>query len=716
MLFLTHADAIPDDQIALLDCSHSTPLVLLSYLVACAAAFTALAMARRVSHSGALFGRELWRWVGALTLGGGIWSMHFIAMLAFRAPVPIAYSPGITLLSLLIAIAVSYVVMRVIGRERLKPWQYLAAAIAAGTGIATMHYSGMVAIRSAASLYYDPLLFALSVSIAIGAALAALLLTFYFRERNDQRARRLRLAASAVMGAAIVSMHFTGMAALTLTVPRDIQLQLDAVSRTGQVLLGSAIGVIALLVIVTGLGAAWAEQRLREQRRRLRTAADQLNTATHHDPLTNLFNGRAFTRMTSNLLAEHDGQGTLAVLFIGLDGFKRINDSLGHGAGDLVLQQVAQRLRTTLHDQDLLARYSGDEFCILSPLTDGARAGDLADRLLGQIRAPISLPSGQLRVTASLGLSLYPQDGETHEELLRNAGLALGHCKENGRNRWQRFSADLELRAHENLTLEQDLRRALNEDALEVHYQPIVASDASRVVSLEAVARWRHPLHGMISPGRFVTIAEQHGFIAELDTWVMRRACRDLKELHDAGHRDLRVAVNCSALNFSNRNLPLVLGIELQRSGLNPRALTLEVTENALMGNLNSAVEILEAIRALGVSISIDDFGSGYSSLAYLRRLPVDTLKVDRAFVRDIPAEENDMAITAAIIAMAHKLQLKVVAEGVETAQQLGFLRENNCDLIQGYLFSRPLPLANLKQWLANPRNLAMATQPHAVT
>ncbi|MFC4860231.1 putative bifunctional diguanylate cyclase/phosphodiesterase [Pseudomonas sp. MAHUQ-62] len=715
MLFLTHARAIPEDQIALLDCSHSTPLVLLSYLVACAAAFTALAMARRVSHSSALFGRELWRWVGALSLGGGIWSMHFIAMLAFRAPLVISYAPGVTLLSLLIAIAVSYVVMRVIGRERLRPWQYLLAAITAGIGIATMHYSGMAAIRSAASLYYDPLLFSLSLAIAIGAALAALLLAFYFRERNDKGLGRLRLAASAMMGAAIVSMHFTGMAALTLTVPRDIQLTLDSAGHTNQTLLGIAIGVIALLVIVAGLGAVWAEQRLREQRRRLRMAADQLNTATHHDPLTNLFNGRAFTRMTSSLLAEHAGQGTLAVLFIGLDSFKRINDSLGHGAGDQVLQQVAQRLRTALHDQDLLARYSGDEFCILSPLQDGARAGELADRLLGHIRAPISLPSGQLRVTASLGISLYPQDGENHEELLRNAGLALGHCKENGRNRWQRFSADLELRAHENLTLEQDLRRALNEDALEVHYQPIVACDASRVVSLEAVARWRHPLHGMISPERFVTIAEQHGFIAELDTWVTRRACRDLKELHDAGHRDLRVAVNCSALNLTNLNLPLVLGIELQRSGLNPRALALEVTENALMGNLNFAVEILEAIRALGVSISIDDFGSGYSSLAYLRRLPVDTLKVDRAFVRDIPAEENDMAITAAIIAMAHKLQLKVVAEGVETAQQLGFLRENHCDLIQGYLFSRPLSLDNLKLWLANPRNLAMATQPQAV-
>ncbi len=247
----------------------------------------------------------------------------------------------------------------------------------------------------------------------------------------------------------------------------------------------------------------------------------------------------------------------------------------------------------------------------------------------------------------------------------------------------------------------------MNEDTLQVHYQPIVASDTGQVVSLEALARWQHQQQGAISPERFAPLAEQHGFITELDLWVTQRACRDLKELHEAGYPQLRVAVNCSVLNLSNHALPSAIARILDETGLGPTALILEVTENALMSNLAAAVQILEEVRQLGVKISIDDFGSGYSSLAYLSKLPVNSLKVDRSFIREIPAQANDMAITAAIIAMAHKLQLKVVAEGVETSAQLDFLRDNECDFIQGYLFSRPLPLAELQIWLGRAHNAA---------
>jgi EAL domain-containing protein (putative c-di-GMP-specific phosphodiesterase class I) len=242
-----------------------------------------------------------------------------------------------------------------------------------------------------------------------------------------------------------------------------------------------------------------------------------------------------------------------------------------------------------------------------------------------------------------------------------------------------------------DLTLEQDLRRALNEEGLHVHYQPIVSCKTGQVISLEALARWNHPQRGSVSPEVFAPLAEQHGFIVELDLWVAERACRDLMTLRQAGYPELRVAFNCSALNLSNRALPAAIEQILLRTGMDSAGLVMEVTENALMSNLNTAVEVLEEIRRLGVRISIDDFGSGYSSLAYLRKLPVNSLKVDRSFIRDIPAEPNDMAITSAIIAMAHKLQLMVVAEGVESAEQLEFLRANDCDLIQGYLFSRPL-------------------------
>ncbi|EWC43101.1 putative bifunctional diguanylate cyclase/phosphodiesterase [Stutzerimonas stutzeri] len=689
----------PADQVAL-GHSHDPLLVILSYLVASAAAFTALALAKRVSRSSSPRSRELWRWVGALTLGGGIWSMHFIGMLALRAPLEISYDPGITLFSLVIAVAVSYVVMHLLGRDRLSVAQYAVAGTAAGIGIAAMHYTGMAAIRSVATLYYAPLAFGVSVLIAIGASIAALVLGFHFRASQSRHQRWQRLLCSLVMGVAIVAMHYTGMHALTLAVPAAMVEHATPIGSHGSHgALASAIGLVTLLVIVTGIVASWAEQRFSEQRQALDQAAHQLNAMTHYDPLTNLFNGRAFTETVSQILAARAEGQALAVLVVDLDNFKRINDSLGHRSGDLTLQQVAHRIRAVLGQHDMLARFSGDEFCVLT-LGHWEHAQALAHRILEQLRPPFVLGETQLRLTASIGISLYPEDGLSFDTLFRNAGLAVGQCKASGRNRSLRFNPALELRAQEDLSLEQDLRRALNENLLSVHYQPIVDGRSGQPVSLEALVRWQHPQQGFISPERFVGLAEQHGFVAELDAWVARRACADLATLLAEGH-DLRVAVNCSALNLSNPHMPEVVARIIERTGLDPARLTVEVTENALMNSLGAAVRTLDAVRELGVKVSIDDFGSGYSSLAYLSKLPVDTLKVDRAFVQEIAEQANDRAITAAIIAMAHKLGLKVVAEGVEEEVQLAYLRENGCDFIQGYYYSRPLALPALRDWLA---------------
>ena len=686
------------DQVVLLNCSHDPLLVLLAYLIASAAGFTALNMAERVSVSRGQ-GRELWRWMGAMALGGGIWSMHFVAMLAFNVPLVLAYDLPITLLSLLIAIVVSYVVMLVIGKPQLRPWQALAAAIVAGCGIAAMHYTGMAAIRSAASQHYDPLLFGLSILIAILASLAALLLAGYFRGQIGSRANWLRLLASLIMGAAIVSMHFTGMAALTLSVPAGLPLQ-PPTSQEGHLLLGSSIAAISLLIIVIGTVAGWADQRLRQERLQLRHLTKQLDALTHHDALTGLLNGQAFTHLLTSTLSCAPPHGA-SLLFIDLDNFKRINDSLGHGRGDELLQQVAQRIRSVLGREDLLARFSGDEFCALAldaPMQSGV---ELAERILTQIRQPYRLESGQLSLSASIGISRYPQNADDASQLLKQAGIALGHCKRQGRNHCLVFSSGLEHDAQQALSLEQELRLALNSDGLEVHYQPILAGSGDRVVALEALVRWRHSELGAINPERFVTIAEQHGFIHELDLWVLKRACRDLRLLHREGHGQLQLSVNCSAMTLLQPNLIKNLEIELQRADLPVNALILELTENALMQDFSAAQTQLERIRALGMSISIDDFGTGYSSLQYLSRLPVDSLKVDRSFVSKIPGSASDMAITSAIIAMAQKLDLRVVAEGVESVEQMLFLQENHCDLLQGYLFSRPLALTELRRWLA---------------
>ena len=443
--------------------------------------------------------------------------MHFIGMLAFRAPLDIRYEHGITALSLLIAVAVSYVVMRVLGRDHLSVAQYALAGTAAGIGIAAMHYTGMAAIRSLATLYYAPLAFAASVLIAIGASIAALVLG-HFRTSQSRHQRWQRLLCSLVMGAAIVSMHYTGMRADPGS-PRRSRGARRAIRqphRPGRTRLGDRL--VALLVIVTGIAASWAEQRFSEQREALDLAEHQLNAMTHYDPLTNLFNGRAFTEMVTQVLAAREERQALAVLVVDLDNFKRINDSLrspqrrpGTATGGATHSRGARSAR---HAGALLRR----RVLRAHPGRLGACPGDRrAD--LDQLRPPFVLGDTQLRLTASIGISQYPEDGLNFDALFRHAGLAVGQCKASGRNRSLRFNPALELRAQEDLSLEQDLRRALNENLLSVHYQPIVDGRSGRPVSLEALVRWQHPQQGFISPERFVGLAEQHGFVAELDTW-----------------------------------------------------------------------------------------------------------------------------------------------------------------------------------------------------
>ncbi|KTT13902.1 putative bifunctional diguanylate cyclase/phosphodiesterase [Pseudomonas rhizoryzae] len=683
-------------------------LVILSYLVASAAGYTALAMADWVTTSRSRRGSELAKLIGAVALGGGIWSMHFLAMLSFKIGIHVHYDPLQTLVSLLIAIAVSYTVMHLIGRESLTAPQYLLASLAAGVGIAAMHYTGMLAMHSIAIQLYDPLLVAVSVVVASLASLAALLLAFRLRGRTGLRTIWLRLLGSLGLGFAIVSMHFTGMAALTLAVPIGFEPN-NMKEVTQHLELGMAVALGTLFIILVGLLAAWAGERFHAQRLRLERVSTTLDQISLHDPLTHLLNGSSFIQTVDRAVSQARSGEQFALLILDVDHFKRINDSLGHALGDELLVQVAQRIRAVLDDDLPLARYAGDEFSLLLPLGTRGDSQPLTLRLLEQLRPPFELAGQRFAMTFSLGIAHYPQDGADAGQLLRSAGLAVGHCKRSGRNRSLRFANEFQREADDLLSLEMDLRHALSQGGLHLAYQPIV-DPAGHPVALEALVRWQHPTLGALSPERFVRVAEQTGLIADLDGWVMRQACADLAQLHREGYAELRVSVNCSALNLSDRLLPQAIARALQAEDLPPSALIIEVTENALMHSLNVAIELLGEIRSLGVRVSIDDFGSGYSSLAYLSRLPVDSLKVDRAFVRTIPNQDNDMAIASAIIAMAHKLGLKVVAEGVETAEQRHFLHSNDCDFMQGYLFSRPVPLPQLRSWLEQ-RALA-ATQP----
>ena len=706
-LGLRISNELPEGQVRLLDCTHNGWLVLLAFLVASAAAYTALSMGERVANVADPAARRRWYWIGALCLGGGIWSMHFIAMLAFEAPVVLHYDALVTALSLLVVIGVSLATMRTLGRPQLGPRHYLAGSLTLGLGIACMHYTGMAAIRSEATQTYRPELFMLSIDVAVVTSLVALMLAVFFRGRDDSLNHRLRIPASLVMGGAIVSMHFTGMWALELTVSPGTELHLQPPAQN--LAMAVSVGLIAFLSLFFGLGAAWADRQLQRRDqdlervgsllKQLDQAKAVLQKVAHVDPLTSLPNRRAFNEVFAERLAIHGRtRQSLAVMFLDIDHFKRINDSLGHDAGDALLKSVAERIAAMLRDEDLIARLGGDEFCILAGLHRPEEARVLAQRVMQALKEPIELAGRKMVMTTSIGISLFPEDGESCEELLKHADLALYQSKGSGRNNLHFFSRHLKHKATVELQLEEELRRALAEDReLELHYQPILALAGNRLGKLEALVRWRHPQHGLLTPDRFVGIAEANGFITELDAWVLRRACRELAEL---GHDGLRVAVNCSALNLCQDELADRVAEALALSGLAANRLELEVTENALMSNVNQALRLLQRIRDQGVAVSIDDFGTGYSSLAYLKRLPLDTLKIDRCFIQDLPHAHADMEIVQAIIGMAHTLRLQVVAEGVESEAQLELLRGLGCDFIQGYLLSRPRLLADLRPLL----------------
>lgn len=696
----------PADVQLLIDCSHNLFLVALAYGVACAACFATLDIADRVIQVDALKSRRLWKALGALCLAGGVWAMHFISMLAFQAPLKITYDLSITLISLLVVLVTALVAMRALTIPELTLRRCLTSAVVMGIGISVMHYLGMSAMRSTATQYYEPRMFALSILVAVLSSIALLTLSRHLRQYHGMFHQMFRYAVSLLLGAGLLTMHLMGMKALRLVIPEGIELHVPSTENSQQ--LGLTIAAIALLTIAGSISAAMADKKLQGKEHDLQrvnallTQLDQarvsLQQVAHYDPLTNLINRRGFNQIFAEKLQEHTfNKGMLAVMFLDIDHFKRINDSLGHDAGDELLKVIAERIRSATRTQDVVARFGGDEFCILLSIPDYEEARHLAHRVMQKMKETIALAGRRMVMTTSIGIAVFPRDGETCDELLKHADLALYQSKDKGRNGVNFFNPALKTKASLELQLEEELRNALREGTgLQVYYQPIVDMRTGHVAKLEALVRWNHPQHGLLVPARFIGIAEANGLIAELDNWVLRRACHDLRTLHQEGLEKLIISVNCSALTLGRNELVEEVERALADADAAPGRLELEVTENALMGNISNTILMLKHIRSLGVSLSIDDFGTGYSSLAYLKRLPLDTLKIDRSFIIDIPQSPQDMEIVQAILVMAHTLRLKVVTEGVETQDQLEFLRQFGSDYVQGYLFSRPQPLERI--------------------
>jgi diguanylate cyclase (GGDEF)-like protein/PAS domain S-box-containing protein len=754
----------------------------------------------------AAVGRARLMWVGldAAAAGCGIWATHFIAMLAYDPGLSTGYDPGLTIVSLILAIAVTGVGLGV-ALSSFSRWPGAIGGAVIGGGIAAMHFTGMMALEvpGHASWSVELVLASIFPGVLFGG------LAFFIATRRD--GRRDYWFATFALTLAIVSHHFTAMGAVTFIPDPGIVTNALSLSPTSLSLIVAGVATIILgMSLVASMSARQSQDKLGQQRILLDTALENMSQGlamfdpdgrltlcneryarmtglpyaavqgqslvelfklrkaagdfsedpqevfariladvrlgksamrvmhtlkgrsiriieepmigggwvatleditawreaqeklaylAHHDPLTSLPNRTKFREDLEQTLRLVNRDGRVAVLCLDLDHFKEINDSLGHPIGDDLLKDVACRLRTSVREGDTVARLGGDEFAIVQAGADlqATESSSLAERLVEILGAPYVIQGHQLNIGVSIGIAFAPNDGEDPDQLLKNADMALYRAKEDGRGTYRFFEPGMDARAQARRLLEIDLRAALTRDEFEVHYQPIHDLNTDQITAFEALIRWKHPLRGMISPMDFIPLAEETGLITQLGDWILRKACLDAA----TWSREVRVAVNLSPVQFKNSNLVQSVISALAASGLAPGRLELEITESVLLQDSEATLAALHKLRSFGVKISMDDFGTGYSSLSYLRSFPFDKIKIDRSFVHELATRDDSMAIVRAVTGLGKSLGISIVAEGVETNEQLGLLRTEGCTEVQGFLFSRPRPAQDVEAMLS---------------
>ncbi|MED4581698.1 EAL domain-containing protein [Brevibacillus choshinensis] len=792
--------------------SYNLALVSFSYLLAVLASYTALNVSARI-HGSLSKGRLIWLCTGAVSMGLGIWAMHFVAMLALHLPIQVHYDVGIVFLSILFAIIASGIALWVISTHSLTGKRLLVGALFMGAGIASMHYTGMAAMQMDAVITYDWFWFSLSILVAIAVSVVALHLTYRLRNADSAKGFRLKLLAGLLMGAAVVGMHYTGMFATTFvsshhTVAKEAYMAADAR------MIAYAVGVVMLLILGVTLVSIYMDKLFAGKTRRImesdqrykslfehnydavifysvdgkesvlnpaairlteekwlpleafirmcdiedgecvasffdlavrgesrnydialttqqrqihlnmtnvpvfvdhkvagvfliardvtvqKQAEAKVNYLAFHDALTGLPNRRFVEEKLDAMIEEaRQLEYIFYVMFLDLDRFKLVNDSLGHDYGDLLLKEAAMRLSNCIGQRGVVSRLGGDEFMVIMADVSEETVVQVADSLNRTIEQSFLINGHELYITTSIGISRYPMDGEDRHGLMKTADTAMYSAKERGKNSYHMYAPDLQQITSDKMFIQNELNRALALGELTLYYQPQVSATDGAIVGMEALIRWNHPERGLVSPDQFIAVAEETGLIVPIGEWVLQTACQQNKVWQDLGLPPIRVAVNLSARQFLKKDFTQMVADILEQTGLAPHFLELEITESTMI-DVHRASNTLAELKRLGVYIAIDDFGTGYSSLSYLKEFPLNRLKIDRSFVRDMKKSASNRAIVSTIISMAHHLELKVIAEGVETDDDLAFLQEHLCEEVQGYLFSKPLPLEEITSYL----------------
>lgn len=663
-------------------------LICVSLIVVFIASFTALDTAGRVAVSRGWSAR-FWLLVGGIAMGIGVWAMHFIGMLAMMMPMIMRYDTRLTILSLLVAILASVLAFgQTVGGLHLTRQRLLRGTLILGAGVVVMHYLGMYALLIEPQPEWNALLVALSVLIAFAASGLALWLAFHLRQ-GDHHLMLMRGLASLVMGIAIAGMHYVGMAAAEFS--HSSMMQPHGVSNAG---LAVWVTLITLTILGITLLSSMLDAQLRAARlaTRLNRANQELRQLAMHDNLTTLPNRVMLEQqldlaIKQAMLNEH----RFAVIYMDLDGFKAVNDTWGHHVGDRLLVAVAERLCSQLSNTMLLVRLGGDEFVLMAEC-DISAARQLAQKLVKVISSPFELDRYVLHVSLSAGIAIFPLHGRNRQELLFNADAAMYHTKHSGRNGWCLFEPAMSAATQHQLELANDLWEAIEREQMRLFYQPKFCSGGTRLMGFEALLRWQHPQRGLLTPELFLPRAEKTGQIIALGNWVIGEACRQLRIWHSQGHSDWTVSVNLSALQFHQRDLLTILTQTLARNQLPGSALMLEITEAIAMRDPAFSQQRIRELQQAGVSVAIDNFGIGYANLLHLKDLDASELKIDRSFINCLRPGSEDATVVSAMLTLAQSLNLRMVAEGVETEEQQHLLTSLGFDALQGYLLGKPTP------------------------